>query len=149
MLNELRYFELVIKETLRLYPSVPFIGRKMIENTEIDGKIFPGGASIIIMPFFMSRYPEYFEDPLEFRPERFTAETSAEKTNPYQYVPFSAGPRNCIGQKFAMAEIKSLVSKIIRHFEVLPPEEEKEESFIAEMILRTTNGIPLRLRKRH
>uniref|UniRef100_A0A1Q3FLN2 Putative cytochrome p450 4d1 n=1 Tax=Culex tarsalis TaxID=7177 RepID=A0A1Q3FLN2_CULTA len=148
MLNELHYLELVVKETLRLYPSVPFYGRKILENSEIEGRTFPAGANVIIMPFFMGRDPEYFESPQEFRPERFAVETSAEKTNPYRYIPFSAGPRNCIGQKFAMAEIKNVTSKVLRNFELLAPEHQREESFIGEMILRPTYGISLRLKER-
>lgn len=148
MLNELHYLELVIKETLRLYPSVPFYGRKVLENSEIEGTTFPAGSNLILMPMFMGRDPEYFDDPLEFRPERFEKEISAEKVNPYRYIPFSAGPRNCIGQKFAMAELKSVASKVLRHFEVLPPEGGQEESFIGEMILRPTYGVLLRLKKR-
>ncbi|XP_058450029.1 cytochrome P450 4d1-like isoform X2 [Malaya genurostris] len=149
-LNELRYLELVIKETLRLYPSVPFFGRKILETSKIEGRTIPAGTSVVVVPFFMGRDPEYFDDPLEFRPERFDVESSAEKTNPYRYIPFSAGPRNCIGQKFAMAEIKSLISKVLRNYVVLPPEggHSQEESFIAEMILRPTYGIPIRLRER-
>ncbi|XP_065091255.1 cytochrome P450 4d1-like [Ochlerotatus camptorhynchus] len=148
-LNELHYLELVIKETLRLYPSVPFFGRKILENSEIEGKVIPAGTNLILMPMFMGRDPEYFDDPLEFRPERFEAETSSEKVNPYRYIPFSAGPRNCIGQKFAMAELKSVASKVLRHFELLPPVEGQEESFIGEMILRPTYGIMLSLKKRN
>ncbi|XP_055549735.1 cytochrome P450 4d1-like isoform X2 [Wyeomyia smithii] len=149
-LNEFHYLDLVIKETLRMYPSVPFFGRKITENSEIANITFPAGANIIIMPFFMGRDPDYFDDPLHFRPERFASEMSAEKSNPYRYVPFSAGPRNCIGQKFALAEIKSLTSKILRHYEILPPQQDQhqEESFIAEVILRPTHGIPIRLQKR-
>lgn len=114
-----------------------------------EGKVFPAGSNLILMPMFMGRDPEYFDDPLEFRPERFETETTAEKANPYRYIPFSAGPRNCIGQKFAMAELKSVASKVLRHFEVLPPVEGQEESFIGEMILRPTYGIMLRLKKRN
>ncbi|XP_049536656.1 cytochrome P450 4d1-like [Anopheles darlingi] len=147
-LNEMHYLELVIKETLRLYPSVPMFGRKMMENTEINGKIFPSGANVIVMPFFLGRNPKHFPDPLVFDPERFNVETSAEKTNPYQYIPFSAGPRNCIGQKFAMLEIKSVASKVIRQYELLPPAEPQNISFIAELILRPEHGIPLRVRTR-
>ncbi|XP_058822315.1 cytochrome P450 4d1-like [Topomyia yanbarensis] len=148
MLNDLKYLDLVIKETLRLYPSVPMYGRKMLENHEIDGVVFPAGADILILPFFMGRDPEYFDNPLEFRPERFSEETTAEKANPYRYVPFSAGPRNCIGQKFAVAEIKSMISKTLRYYELLPPEHDRPQTFIAELILRPEGGIPLRLRKR-
>ncbi|XP_055638015.1 cytochrome P450 4d1-like [Toxorhynchites rutilus septentrionalis] len=148
MLNELNYLDLVIKETLRMYPSVPIIGRKMLEDHEINGRTFPAGANIIIMPFSMGRDPEYFPEPEKFLPERFAVETSAEKANPYRYVPFSAGPRNCIGQKFAIAEIKSLAAKTVRQFELLPAEQTKPERFIAELILRPENGVQLRVKKR-
>uniref|UniRef100_A0AAG5CXD5 Cytochrome P450 n=1 Tax=Anopheles atroparvus TaxID=41427 RepID=A0AAG5CXD5_ANOAO len=148
MLNDMSYLDLVIKETLRLYPSVPMIGRKMIETTEINGKTFPAGANLIIMPFFLGRDPKYFPNPEKFDPERFNVERSAEKTNPYQYIPFSAGPRNCIGQKFAVAELKSLVSKVLRHYEILPPSEERNESFIAELVLRPEHGVFVRLKPR-
>lgn len=148
MLNEMHYLDLVIKETLRLYPSVPMIGRKMIETTEINGKVFPAGANLIIMPFFLGRNAKYFPEPERFDPERFNVERSAEKSNPYQYIPFSAGPRNCIGQKFAVAELKSLVSKVLRHYEIIAPDEKQNESFIAELILRPEHGIFVSLKPR-
>ncbi|XP_058116997.1 uncharacterized protein LOC131284572 [Anopheles ziemanni] len=148
MLNDMSYLDLVIKETLRLFPSVPMIGRKMLETTEINGKIYPAGANLIIMPFFLGRDAKYFPNPEKFDPERFNVERSAEKTNPYQYIPFSAGPRNCIGQKFAVAELKSLVSKVLLHYEILPPSEERTESFIAELILRPEHGLFVRLQPR-
>ncbi|XP_035900601.1 cytochrome P450 4d1-like [Anopheles stephensi] len=148
MLNDMHYLDLVIKETLRLYPSVPMFGRKMMEDAEINGKVFPAGSNTIILPFFLGRNPEFFPNPEKFDPERFNVETSAEKTNPYQYVPFSAGPRNCIGQKFAVAEIKSLTSKVLRHYELLPPVGKFDETFIAELILRPEKGIYVRLKPR-
>ncbi|EAT40476.2 AAEL007815-PA [Aedes aegypti] len=148
MLNQLNYLDLVIKETLRLYPSVPIYGRMLLENQEINGTVFPAGSNLAIFPYFMGRDPEYFENPLEFRPERFAVETSAEKANPYRYVPFSAGPRNCIGQKFAVAEIKSLISKLVRHYEVLPPKQPNSERMIAELVLRPEGGVPVRIRSR-
>ncbi|XP_052902070.1 cytochrome P450 4d1-like [Anopheles moucheti] len=148
MLNDMNYLDLVIKETLRMYPSVPMIGRRMLEDVEINGKIFPAGSNAIIMPFFLGRNAEFFPNPEKFDPERFNVETSAERTNPYQYVPFSAGPRNCIGQKFAIAEIKSLTSKVLRYYEILPPAGQYDESFIAELILRPEKGIYVRLKSR-
>lgn len=148
MLNQLNYLDLVIKETLRLYPSVPIYGRRLLENQEINGTVFPAGSNLVIFPYFMGRDADYFPDPLEFRPERFAVETSAEKVNPYRYVPFSAGPRNCIGQKFAVAEIKSLISKLVRHYEVLPPKQPKQRKMIAEMVLRPEGGVPVRIRSR-
>uniref|UniRef100_A0A182Q7Y3 Cytochrome P450 n=1 Tax=Anopheles farauti TaxID=69004 RepID=A0A182Q7Y3_9DIPT len=148
MLNDMHYLDLVIKETLRLYPSVPLIGRKMQQTTEINGKMFPAGANLIIIPFHLGRDPRYFPNPEKFDPERFNVERSAEKANPYQYIPFSAGPRNCIGQKFAVLELKSLVSKVLRHYEILPPAEKQDESFIAELILRPEHGVFVCLKPR-
>jgi cytochrome P450 len=78
--------------------------------------MIPKGASIGVAAYFMGRNPEIFEDPHSFTPERFLKDNSCR--NPFAYVPFSAGPRNCIGQKFAMLEMKSIVSKVLRNFEL-------------------------------
>ena len=67
----------------------------------LDGKTIPADSNVIIGAIFLGRDEDCFEDALKFKPERFEAERSNTKMNPYQYVPFSAGPRNCIGQKFA------------------------------------------------
>lgn len=107
-MNELKYLELVCKESLRLYPSVPLFGRKVCEETVIskkevfstfacyeflfqDGKLIPKDSSLIITPYFMGRDPEIFANPLEFIPERFDVETTADKVSPFAYIPFSAG----------------------------------------------------------
>ncbi|XP_052863437.1 cytochrome P450 4d1-like [Anopheles cruzii] len=148
MLHKLNYLDLVIKETLRMYPTVPMIGRKMLQTTVINGKIIPAGANVIIFPFFLGRSAEYYPTPEKFDPERFNMEKSAEKTNPYQYIPFSAGPRNCIGQKYAIVELKSIASKILQHYEILPTKEERDESFTSEIVLRPEHGTYIRLKAR-
>lgn len=90
-LNKLSYLELVIKESLRLYPSVPFFARKITEEVTTGGYTFPEGCNVTISSYLMGRDPNIFPDPLNFNPERFDTETTAEKINPYAYVPFSAG----------------------------------------------------------
>lgn len=94
----------------------------------------------------MFRDPKVFENPEEFRPERFALDSTMENTNPYAYIPFSAGSRNCIGQKFAMLEMKSTISKILRNFELLP--EGEDPIPLMELILRSKNGIQLGLKPR-
>ncbi|XP_052863438.1 uncharacterized protein LOC128270072 [Anopheles cruzii] len=148
MLNDMHYLDLVIKETLRMFSPVPMFGRKMSENAEINGKIFPAGSNAMIMSYFMGRNPEFYPNPEKFDPERFNIETTAEKTNPYQYLPFSAGPRNCIGQKFAVLEIKSITSKLLRYYELLPPLEQYDESFTFELITRPAKGVFVLLKPR-
>ncbi|KAG5667087.1 hypothetical protein PVAND_015086 [Polypedilum vanderplanki] len=110
LLNDLNYLEMVIKETLRLYPSVPMYGRKMQENIDMNGFIIPKGSNIGISPIFMARDPTLWENPFEFIPERFESDN---QYHPYLNVPFSAGPRNCIGQKFAMLEMKSTITHML------------------------------------
>lgn len=147
-LNKLSYLELVIKETLRLFPSVPFFGRNVVEETTFGDVTIPVNTSTIIAPYFLGRDPKIFPDPLKFDPLRFDVETNNEKNNPYAYVPFSAGSRNCVGQKFAMLEMKSLTSKVIRNFELSISKENEKLELIAELILRPANGIVLCAKQR-
>lgn len=97
---------------------------------------------------YMQRDPEFFPEPDVFRPERFLAEKVAGKDNPYKYVPFSAGPRNCIGQKFALLEIKSLVTKLLRNFEISVDSSYPGPELIAEVVLKPQNGVLLNFERR-
>nr|CAI5817576.1 unnamed protein product [Callosobruchus analis] len=140
-LQEMKYLECVLKETLRMYPSVPFISRKTVSDVVYkDGKVIPKDTTVILFIYGAHKNPKYFKDPEKFDPSRF--ETN-EGNKPFAYTPFSAGPRNCIGQKFAVLEMKSTVSKILRHFEILPPKQPKEPDLAAQAVLTSLNGIHL------
>ncbi|KAJ8913515.1 hypothetical protein NQ315_017065 [Exocentrus adspersus] len=140
-LPEMKYLELVIKETLRLYPSVPIIGRKLTEDLVWEGSVFPKGISIAVFIFGIHRNPKYFEDAEAFVPERFK---SCDGSKPFSYVPFSAGPR----QKFATYEMKTTISKVIRNFELLPSIPKRDLELAPETILVSKNGVHISLRKR-
>lgn len=96
-LSQMKYLEMVIKEILRLYPSVPVIQRIITEDTVLCNYFCPKNTQIVLNIFQLHRDPENFPDPEKFDPERFTPERCA-KRHPYAYLPFSAGPRNCIGE---------------------------------------------------
>lgn len=146
-LQEMKYLEMVIKEALRLYPSVPAFGRHVVEDIEYDGSILPKGLSLIVAIFEMHRNSELYPDPDKFDPERFTLENCSDR-HPYAYLPFSAGSRNCIGQKFAMLEIKSTVSKILRNFKLLPTIPAHQVQLVTKLTIFSSNGINMRLEKR-
>ncbi|XP_023612936.1 cytochrome P450 4V2-like isoform X2 [Myotis lucifugus] len=132
---------------LGCYPEV----QKTLDN-ELD-EVFGGykvvkGSQILIIPYALHRDPKYFPDPEEFKPERFFPENSMGR-HPYAYVPFSAGPRNCIGQRFAMMEEKVVLSCILRHFWVESNQKREELGLTGEVILRPTNGIWIKLKRRN
>ncbi|KAJ8913517.1 hypothetical protein NQ315_017067 [Exocentrus adspersus] len=145
-IHEMKYLELVIKETLRLYPSVPFISRECEREIQYeDGKTFPAGVNIFLYVYGLLRNPKIFPDPEKFDPGRF------EETDfsPFSYLPFSAGPRNCIGQKFAMHEMKAVISKVLRTYELVSANPKHRLQLIAELVLKSTNGIRIKLEKRN
>jgi len=93
MLGKFHYLELVLKESLRMFPSVPVIGRILTEDIVVEGVTVPAGTTVSIGIFGMHHSPHLWTDPEKFDPERWTPENS-EGRDPYQYIPFSAGPRN-------------------------------------------------------
>ncbi|XP_058462358.1 cytochrome P450 4d2-like [Malaya genurostris] len=119
VLQELKYLDMTIKEVLRIHPSVPIIGRKSADDMVIDGATIHAGVDIAILIYAMHNNPEVFPNPKKFDPERFNEENSS-KRHPYSYIPFSAGARNCIGQKYAMLEVKATLVKLLGSYRLLP-----------------------------
>ncbi|KAI9564177.1 hypothetical protein GHT06_007915 [Daphnia sinensis] len=143
-LNELKYLECCIKEALRLYPIGPIIARKLSEDTVIHGYTVPAHTTVALMTYILHRNPEHFPDPELYQPERFFEENSRGR-HPYAYVPFSAGPRNCIGQKFALMEEKVILSSILRNFHIRALDRREELILLNELTLRPRDGVRLHL----
>ncbi|KAF2895540.1 hypothetical protein ILUMI_10634 [Ignelater luminosus] len=145
-LQEMKYLEMVIKESMRIYPPVPIVSRQLDRNAEYDGGMLPEGLAITIFIFGLHRQEDVFPEPEKFDPERFSPENTVNRSA-YAYLPFSAGPRNCIGQRFAMLEMKSAISKVLRNFELLEVPDHKP-ILASEAILKSANGLLIRLKDR-
>ncbi|KAJ3655751.1 hypothetical protein Zmor_014866 [Zophobas morio] len=141
-LQNMKYLEQVIKESLRLYPSVPLYGRETSDEVDYDGIKVPQGDTFMIFAYGIHRNPKYFKNPEMFDPDRFA---DIDGKLPYAYIPFSAGPRNCIGQKFAMLEMKCTISKILRKFKLKPSTPEHTLILAAESVLKSANGVKISL----
>jgi cytochrome P450 len=114
-LRRLRYTEMVVKESMRLYPPAWVLGREAIRGFEMDGYSIPSGAQLMISPWLMHRDPRYFDQPEEFRPERWASE-QIKQLPKYAYFPFGGGPRLCIGNSFAMMEATMILATIAQRF---------------------------------
>lgn len=147
-LSEMKYLEQVIKESLRLYPSVPFIMRHVNEDVNIAGYDIPAGTTIGINIREMHRNPDYFPNPTKFNPDNFLPEI-CKKRHPFAYVPFSAGPRNCIGQKFALMEEKTVISAIIRKYKLKSLEKPDDIKYYPELVLKSQTGIKMTMKLRN
>lgn len=95
----------------------------------------------------MARDETLWKNPEEFIPERFSAEKDNEDSQVYSYIPFSGGYRNCIGQKFAMLEIKSTISRVVLNFKLKVPENFKPQDSL-ELVIKSGNGIMLNIESR-
>jgi cytochrome P450 len=100
---------------MRLYPPAWGISRQAIAPDEIGGYQLPRGWLVFIIPFALHRHRAYWEDPDVFDPDRFTPERVAARPK-FVYLPFGAGPRQCIGNQFAMIEAHLILTTLAQRF---------------------------------
>lgn len=144
-LSSLPYTKMVFQEALRLYPPVWMMARIANETDEIGGYRIPQGSRIALSPYVVHRNPDLWERPEEFYPERFDPALVGDRPR-YAYIPFSGGPRNCIGQHFATMEAQLVIATIAqRYFVDLAPGQQVEPD--PGITLRPRNGLPMLLRE--
>ncbi|XP_043283211.1 cytochrome P450 9e2-like [Venturia canescens] len=128
-LAQMTYLDMVLSESLRLFPPTPIMDRVCVKPYELPAPSAKNSKPFVVQPktiIWMNIYgfhhdPNYFPNPETFDPERFSEEN---KNNivPYTYMPFGLGPRKCIGERFALMEIKILIVQLLRHFVLKPSE---------------------------
>jgi cytochrome P450 len=135
-----------LSESMRLYPPVWVIGRSPSEDVRFDGYPAPRGSLLFISPYVTQRHPKFWEDPEGFDPDRFAPEKQ-KAMHRFQYFPFSAGPRMCIGTGFAMMEGQLLLATMMRRyrFDVQPGHPIEPEPLIT---LRPKYGLKVRVHRR-
>lgn len=133
----------VLNESLRLFPTAPMIVRDVLEDVEFEGVQVPAGAVGIIPIYAIHRHRRYWNDPDRFDPSRF-APDSDQKPSRYQFLPFGAGPRICMGAAFAMIETTIMLATFVRaaRFATEPGFDPQPSS---RMFLLPRNGMPMRV----
>ena len=124
---------------MRLYPPAWTVSRTAIEDDVIDGYEIPAGTNMMVSPFVIHRNPRYWPDPERLDPTRFAPEQ--QETRPkFAYIPFAAGPRNCIGAGFAMMELQIVITMLLQAFrtKMAPQPPVERETIIS---LRPKGGI--------
>ncbi|XP_021105989.1 cytochrome P450 4F4-like isoform X2 [Heterocephalus glaber] len=144
-LAQLPFLTMCIKESLRLHPPVTGISRCCTQDVVLpNGWVIPKGVTCLISIFGLHHNPAVWPDPEVYDPFRFDPENSKDRS-PLAFIPFSAGPRNCIGQTFAMAEMKVALALTLLRFRVLPDNKDTEPLRKPELILRAEGGLWLRV----
>jgi cytochrome P450 len=136
----LTYTSMVIRETLRLYPPIPGFGRQAVNDDVIAGFKIRMNTKLRIKPELIHRHPDFWPNPERFSPERFSPEQSAARPQ-WAYVPFGAGPRTCIGNHFAMMEMKLALAMILQAVRFRPAGGRRSVGAVSNLTLRPRFGV--------
>ncbi|XP_076642431.1 cytochrome P450 4g15 [Halictus rubicundus] len=146
---EMKYLERCLLETLRMYPPVPIIAREIKTDLKLASGDFvvPGGCTVVVGTIRLHRQASIYPNPDTFNPDNFLPEKTANR-HYYAFVPFSAGPRSCVGRKYAMLKLKIVLSTIMRNFRVRSDLKESDFKLQADIILKRAEGFKIKLEPR-
>jgi cytochrome P450 len=142
LLAKLKYINMCFKEGTRIFPPVGGIVRDLPEAKEINGIMVDAGTTVVVSIYGVHHNPEVWPEPEKFDPERF--DPDGPKRDPFSWIIFSAGARNCIGQKYADMQSKMIMAKLLRAFEFDVVGDKSEVQPVPSVILKSANGVWLR-----
>ncbi|XP_014254093.1 cytochrome P450 4C1-like isoform X2 [Cimex lectularius] len=143
-LKRMYFIERCIKEALRLYPSVPILARRITEDQTLGDYVLPKNVDCIVFPYVLHRNPKQFPNPEVFNPDNFLPENSKDR-HAYSYIPFSAGPRNCVGKRFANNAMKTVISWVLREFKIESLRSQDKLNLIPSTVLVPLGGLKVKL----
>jgi cytochrome P450 len=146
------YLNGVCNEVLRLFPTIPITGRDAIRDTTVTGHFIPAGTTLFIVPWAINRLPALWgPDSEEFVPDRWIDKETGRATmnggadSNYAFLTFLYGPRACIGERFARAELRALVAAFVGSFEMELANPDEEIVIGGTITSKPVNGMKLRL----
>jgi cytochrome P450 len=139
-LPNLTYTQMLIKETMRVFPANPIIGRRAKADDEIGGYHIPAGSFLTISPYLAQRNQEFWDEPQKFDPLRFSPEREKE-IGKFDYFPFGGGPRQCIGKGIAMMTIPLAIATIAQNFRFASKADFAVEHDIKVVTFQSRRGI--------
>ncbi|MGV3601591.1 MAG: cytochrome P450 [Dyadobacter fermentans] len=143
-LIQMPYTRQVVEEGLRLYPPAWTMTRESTVDQKIEGYPVPRGSSVFMSIFELHRNPNLWHNPAAFDPERFLPEAVKNRAK-FNYLPFGAGPRICIGQQFALMEMQLVLAALVKRFDFVR-EPGYSVGMHPQIVLKSTNGIKLNIR---
>ena len=147
-IQKLTFLDMFVSESMRLYPPITRINRNIDTDCTIGKWNFPGGISITTPVYTLHRMPEFWPEPEKFDPERFSVENKT-KILPYTYLPFGAGPRNCVGMRFANMVLKMGLVKMLQNFHVGPsPDLQIPPKLEKHVFCKPVGGMKIILKRR-
>jgi cytochrome P450 len=141
-LERLALTQQVLKEAMRLYPPVPIMTRQAVADAQLDGRVVKAGTSLVMPIYACHRHARRWDNPDAFDPERF-APGREENIPRYQYLPFGAGPRICIGMAFALLEATAILATLLQRARFAATAHEPAP--VARVTLIPKGGMPLRV----
>jgi sterol 14-demethylase len=149
--GEMEYLQNCVKESLRMHPPLILLMRMAMQDIEAThgDKTFtiPKGDIVITSPAVSSRMPSVFKNPNSFEPERFGAERKEDKV-PYSFLGFGGGAHQCLGQQFGLLQVKTIVSFLLRNYELTPVDKAFPEPDFTAMVVGPKNHCLVRYKKR-
>jgi cytochrome P450 len=145
-LANLPYLRMVIDEAMRLYPPAWGFSRQALADDRLGGFLLPRGWMAFVIPYVLHRLPAFWTDPDAFDPERFSPERSADRPK-FAYIPFGAGPRQCIGNQFALIETQLIVATLAQAYRLQLVPRHRAEPWPL-ITLRPRYGMPMIIERR-